>query len=245
MKCSILQVKNTRLYDWASPSLPIPYSQAIENLPIGENAGSCGTAVFLKQKVIVSDIANDPRWALYKHLALPYQLLACWSHPIINSDGEVMATLGMYYHDIRTPTDEELKVIERVTALLKIILENRQKTEIIRETSLMISQSQELAGFGNWRWDVQNNKVTWSDSLYVIYGQNKKEFKATFEGYQELLHPEDRRLFRYYREQKNTRSPKGYCIQVSRTCRCTNQLCYPYWRGWKIYLLQQKIPGGF
>jgi PAS domain S-box-containing protein len=192
MLCSILQVKNNRLYNWASPSLPISYIQAIESLPIGEDSGSCGTAVYLKKKVIVSDIATDPRWADHKHKALKYELHACWSHPVVTSEGEVIATLGMYYKEPKKPNEEELKVIERVTAILKIILENRQKAEIIAETSVLMTQSQELAHFGNWHWDVQNNIVSWSNSLYAIYGLNKKTFKATFEGYQEMLHPDDR-----------------------------------------------------
>ena len=192
MICSILQVKNNRLHNWASPSLPIPYIEAIENLPINENVGSCGTAAYLGKKVIVIDIAADPRWADYREVALAYDLRACWSHPVINSEGKVMATLGMYYNEPKKPNEEELKVIERVTAILKIILENREKAEIIAETSLLMTQSQELAHFGNWHWDVQNNIVSWSDSLYAIYGLNKTNFKATFEGYQEMLHPDDR-----------------------------------------------------
>ncbi|HVW96562.1 MAG TPA: PAS domain-containing protein [Mucilaginibacter sp.] len=192
MLCSILEVKNNRLFDWASPSLPAAYIKSIENLPISENGGSCGTAAHLKKKIIVSDIATDPRWADYKNLALTYGLRACWSYPIINAERKVMATLGMYYKEIKKPNDEELKVIERVTAILKIILENRQRAEIIAETNMLMTQSQELAQFGNWRWDVQTNVVSWSDSLYTIYGLNKSNFKATFEGYQELLHPEDR-----------------------------------------------------
>ena len=192
MLCSILQVKNGRLYNWASPSLPEPYIQFIENLPIAENVGSCGTAAFLKKKIIVSDIETDIRWADYADIALKHNLRACWSHPVINSEGTVMATLGMYYNTTKKPNEEELRVIERVTSLLKIILENRQKAEIIAEATFMMAQSQDLAQFGNWHWDVQNNVVRWSDSLYTIYGLNKKEFKATFEGYQELLHPEDR-----------------------------------------------------
>lgn len=192
MLCSILQVKNGRLYNWASPSLPAPYIRAIESLPISENIGSCGTAAFLKTKIIVSDIATDVRWAAYKDVALKYHLRACWSYPVINSDGSVMGTLGMYYNTPKTPNEEELRVIERVTSLLKIILENRQKAEIIADATFMMTQSQELAQFGNWHWDVQNNLVRWSDSLYTIYGLTKKDFRATFEGYQELLHPEDR-----------------------------------------------------
>jgi len=192
MLCSILQVKNNRLHNWASPSLPASYIEAIENLPINENVGSCGTAAYLGKKVIVSDIANDPRWADYKELALAHDLRACWSHPVINAERKVMATLGMYYNEPKKPDEEELKVIERVTAILKIILENREKAEIIAETSLLMTQSQELAHFGNWHWDIQNNVVSWSDSLYAIYGLNKSNFKATFEGYQEMLHPDDR-----------------------------------------------------
>lgn len=149
IKCSILKVKNNRLYNWVSPSLPKPYLQAIENLPIGENTGSCGTSAFLKQIVIVNDIANDPKWALYKDLTLVHKLRACWSQTIINSDGVVMATLGMYYEEVKSPNENELNVIERVSTLLQIILENRLKSEIIIENSLLITQSQELAGFGN------------------------------------------------------------------------------------------------
>ncbi len=224
MLCSILHVKNNRLYNWSSPSLPIAYIEAIENLPISENGGSCGTAAFLKQKVIVSDIENDPRWARYKHLALTFNLRACWSHPVINSDGEVMATLGMYYHKPRTPDEDELKVIERVTALLKIILENRQKAEFINETNFLMAQSQELAHFGNWRWDVQNNIVTWSDTLYAIYGLNKKDFKATFEGYQELLHPEDRQ--RIYQIITNVLKTKEDVEFEERIIRPTGEIRY-------------------
>ncbi|MGN6395900.1 MAG: PAS domain-containing protein [Mucilaginibacter sp.] len=224
MLCSILQAKNGRLYNWASPSLPEPYIQAIDNLPIGENIGSCGTAAFLKKKVIVTDIESDARWAAYKDVALKYNLRACWSYPVINSDGVVMGTLGMYYNTPKTPNEEELRIIERVTSLLKIILENRQKAEIIADATFMMTQSQELAQFGNWHWDVQNNVVRWSDSLYSIYGLNKKDFKATFEGYQELLHPEDRQ--RVYETVENVLKTQTDVEFEERIIRPTGEIRY-------------------
>ncbi|MFA6083136.1 PAS domain-containing protein [Mucilaginibacter sp.] len=192
IQCSIMQVKNMYLQNWASPSLPETYLKSVENVPIGENAGSCGTAAFLKEQVIVSDIATDKRWADYKQLALLHGLHACWSYPILNAEGELIAVLGVYYHEEKLPQDEELKVIERAAAILKVILENRQSSDIIHENSMLMAQGQELANFGNWRWDIQHNIVSWSDSLYTIYGLSPSTFKATFEGYQELLHPDDR-----------------------------------------------------
>lgn len=192
MQSCIHRVKNGRLVGGVSPSLPPAYVDSMNGLPVGENEGSCGTAAALKQQVIVSDIETDPKWEKYKATALQYELRACWSNPVIDADGEVMATVSMYYKEPKMPGAEELKVMERATALLRIILENRQKTDIISEANLLMLQSQELAHFGNWRWDIQQDIVSWSPALYAIYGLNPREFKATFAGYQERLHPEDR-----------------------------------------------------
>ena len=159
---------------------------------IGPLAGSCGTAAFLKQQVIVTDIENDEHWAAYKHLALQYDLRACWSYPIIDSEGNAIAVFGIYYDKVKTPGEAELSIIERSAAILKMILENKLYEETIVEMNMMISQGQALANFGTWQWDINNNQVTWSDELFNIYGQNKQGFKATFEGYVERLHPLDR-----------------------------------------------------
>ncbi|WDF53822.1 PAS domain S-box protein [Mucilaginibacter sp. KACC 22063] len=99
--------------------------------------------------------------------------------PALNSDGEVELI-------IRSATD----ITETVVSRQK---EERIKTTLL-ETNLLMEQGQEMANFGNWRWDVVENKVSWSETLYHIYGLDKNSFKATFEGYQELLHPDDREL---------------------------------------------------
>ena len=191
MICSILQARNRKLFNWASPSLPQTYIDSIEGIPIANNIGSCGTAAFFKEKVIAGDIENDKRWSDFKHLALPFDLRACWSHPVISYKGEVMATFGIYYQEVRMPEEEEIKTIDRFTAILKIILENRRNSELLQENTFMMNQGQELAHLGNWQWDIVNDKVTWSDTLYEIYGL-EKSVKANFESYQSLLYPDDR-----------------------------------------------------
>ncbi|MCD0490113.1 PAS domain-containing protein [Pedobacter sp. MC2016-14] len=192
MLCSIMKVKNGRIYNWLSPSLPDAYNLALNGLEIGNLVGSCGAAAFLKQKVISSDVANDERWKDFKDIALRHNLKSCWSYPIFNSDNEVVATFGMYYAEVKTPDEGELTIIERAAALVTVIMENRQYAELLEETSILMNQGQELAHFGNWSWDIPSNTVTWSDTLYSIYGLKKTEFKATFEGYLELLHVNDR-----------------------------------------------------
>jgi hypothetical protein len=46
----------------AGPHIPAALTAAITPWPIGPNRGSCGTAAFTKQRVIIPDISNDPRW---------------------------------------------------------------------------------------------------------------------------------------------------------------------------------------
>jgi len=192
MHCSIMKVKNQHIYSWISLSLPEAYLTQIDGVEIGDKVGSCGAAAFLKQRIIVSDIRNDLRWEGYKQYALAANLLACWSHPILNSSDEVIATFAIYYSEVREPNYDELMVIERASSILKIILESRQREEDLSDAAILMAQGQELAGFGTWYWDISKNIVTWSDSLFKIYGLEKGSFKATFEAYLDLLHPEDR-----------------------------------------------------
>lgn len=103
-----------------------------------------------------------------------------------------MATFAIYYDQVKQPDEQESKVIARASSLLKVILESRQNAEALKETTVLMTQAQQLAHFGNWSWDLQNNTVTWSDSLFSIYGLKKAEFKATFEDYLKLVHSEDR-----------------------------------------------------
>ena len=77
--CSILLLDDTgqRLVLGAGPSLPATYNAAIEGLGIGPRVGSCGSAAFLAERVIVEDIQADPLWTDFKDLAASAGLRAC------------------------------------------------------------------------------------------------------------------------------------------------------------------------
>ena len=190
MICAIMRIKNCRMYNWVSTSLPATFQAVIEGLPI-ENSGSCGMAAFQKQMVIVSDIANDPLWTGYKELALKENLRACWSYPIINSSGEVLATLGMYYPTIKEPSEEELKVVVRTASILTVIIEHRYSSELLEETNFLMKQSQELAHFGSIDWDLSSNELSWSDELYIIFGVDP-DTEISMEKHYAWVHPDDR-----------------------------------------------------
>jgi PAS domain S-box-containing protein len=131
MYCMVLTLdedgRSVRLL--SAPSLPAIYAHAIDGLPIGPNAGSCGTAMYRKQTVIVSDIATDPLWAGHSDLALQFGLRACWSIPVMDDRDEVLATFSVYYTTVKAPTNAEMVIFERVANLVTIIIESKKTEE--------------------------------------------------------------------------------------------------------------------
>src|SRR5215510_5232102 len=92
----LLDLDGKRLRLGAAPSLPKSYTDAIDGSWIGPAAGSCGTAAYRKEPIMVADIAQYPLGAEYRALALPHELRACWSTPVLASDGRALGTFAIY-----------------------------------------------------------------------------------------------------------------------------------------------------
>ena len=145
--CSILLLDEDGIHlrHGAASSLPEDYNCAIDGMAIGENTGSCGTAAYRKEVVIVSDIASDPSWINYRELALKHGLKACWSTPITDVHGRVLGTFAMYYLEPRLPEPFDLKLIERATHQATIVIErNQADNKILRiNADLVRSETRE------------------------------------------------------------------------------------------------------
>jgi PAS domain S-box-containing protein len=123
--CSVLLVNEDRrtLRTAAAPSLPASFSAMVNGLPIGDGNGSCGTAAARKRRVIVSDIDTDPLWQPYREVARGYDLRACWSVPLLTKNGDVVGTFATYHKRPYSPTDSDLKAIDRLGASAAIAIE--------------------------------------------------------------------------------------------------------------------------
>lgn len=71
---SILLLDRTGKYllHGAAPSLPEAYNEVIHGLAIGPEVGSCGSAAYSAQPVLVDDIASSELWKDYANLALSH-----------------------------------------------------------------------------------------------------------------------------------------------------------------------------
>lgn len=132
----LLDETGTRLQHGAAPSLPDALSRSIHGLLIGPQAGSCGTAAFRRQPVFVADIESDPLWEGYRDLVRPYGLRACWSFPVMATEGHVLGTFAIYYRQPRTADLAVVELVSRVAHVAAIAIERRQ----IDERALALSE---------------------------------------------------------------------------------------------------------
>lgn len=131
MKCSVLLVSKDKktLRSGAAPSLPDFYNEAIDGIPIGPDVGCCGTAAYSRCRVVVANTLTDKKWRQFKHLAAEAKLVACWSEPVIGSDGEVLGTFALYYDKPREPSERESQFIDSAAQLTAIAIERHKSAE--------------------------------------------------------------------------------------------------------------------
>jgi signal transduction histidine kinase len=113
----------------AGPSMPPEYMHALDGLPIGPRAGSCGAAMYRKEPVIVTDIFEDPLWTTYRDLIAPHRFHACWSTPIFSERQTVLGSFAMYYRKVRSPGAVELRLVSVATHIAGIAIERKRNEE--------------------------------------------------------------------------------------------------------------------
>lgn len=120
-----------QIYCAASPGIS-GFGEDVGSMLIGPKGGSCGTALYRREPVFVTDILSDPVWDEYRHLLLPYGIRAVWSRPLFTSDGQVLGTFAIHYREVRSPDAADLQLIENASHIAGIAIERHLNEERLR-----------------------------------------------------------------------------------------------------------------
>jgi PAS domain S-box-containing protein len=178
----------------AGPNLPQGWKAQMASLAIGPCAGSCGTAAYRRSAVIVSDIETDPLWDVPEHraAALSYGLRASWSNPILSSEGKVLGTFCMYYRETKSPSPDDLNLIELATYLARVAIERDGAEEALRRSESFLAEGQRISRTGTWSWNPSTGKIIWSDEHFRIFGFDPEKVEPSIQLFLGTVHPEDR-----------------------------------------------------
>ncbi|MEG4047548.1 PAS domain S-box protein [Microcoleus sp. Pol17_C1] len=232
----LLAPDGKHLLHGAAPSLPDSYNAAIHGIAIGPDVGSCGTAAFSRQQVIVTDIASDPLWENFRDLALSFGLRACLSTPIFSSQGQVLGTFGMYYSQPRHPHLFELQLIEAIVNLAGIAIERKQAEESLKQLNqeledrvkqrtaqLMETEERwQLALKGNndgiWDWNLQTGELFVSERFKEITGYEDSDISDYNNKWNKSLHPDDLAISQQLLQEHLERKTPHYITEYRLWC---------------------------
>jgi formate hydrogenlyase transcriptional activator len=119
------------LYCAAAPSLP-GFSDHVGRTEVCPKGASCGTAVYRREPVYVTDILTDPSWDDYRHLMLPYEIRSVWSRPLFTGEGKVLGTFAILYRESRSPDTADLQLIENASHITGIAIERHMNEQALQ-----------------------------------------------------------------------------------------------------------------
>jgi diguanylate cyclase (GGDEF)-like protein/PAS domain S-box-containing protein len=194
MLCSVLLLDpdGKHLRHGSAPSLPDAYCRAIDGAPIGPKAGSCGTAAYRGTQVIVSDTETDPLWDDYRFLARAHGLRACWSTPVVGSDGRVEGTFAMYFREPRSPARAHERLIEVATHVASVAIAKEQRERAARDMEERYRLLNLATNDVVWDWDLKRNTLWWGDGMQRLLGYPESEVTSQLSWWVERVHAEDR-----------------------------------------------------
>jgi diguanylate cyclase (GGDEF)-like protein/PAS domain S-box-containing protein len=122
--CAILISDRQRgtLTNAAAPRLSAAYLAAIEDMPIGEGIGTCGTAAFRRERVITPDVFASPFWQDYLDLAHLGGFAACFSEPILGPGQQLLGTLAAYHATPASPSKEQIDLLVQGSQLAALVI---------------------------------------------------------------------------------------------------------------------------
>lgn len=189
--CSILLVDSDEqcFKGGIAPSLPAELLTFVPGVKIDNGVGSCGTAAFLKRDVISNDISTDPIWDTWREAVLPLGFRACWSKPIFESSGQVIASFGFYFKESRIPTDPELQELARLRGLASLAIERARMLEALRESEEHYRYTVEQNPQIPWTCDPQGSITSVSSRWTELTGISQTD--ALGDGWISALHHDD------------------------------------------------------
>ncbi len=127
--CSVMCFDQARqhLNVIAGPNLPSAVVDRLNGTVPAAKSGSCAAAVFQNAPVYVGNTLEDECWSDVRQLALDFSINACWSHPVRNTEGEVVGSFAISSFEVREPSYFQQQLLTESANIAGIILERRDR----------------------------------------------------------------------------------------------------------------------
>jgi PAS domain S-box-containing protein len=111
-------------------------------------------------------------------------------------EGEVTSPDGRVWYIRGYPVRGDNGEISGVVEVSREITARKRAEEGFKKSKMQLAEAQQIAHMGSWEYDLQSNRLSWSDELFRICDLEPGKFRLSFKGVLKLIHPEDLKLFK-------------------------------------------------
>jgi formate hydrogenlyase transcriptional activator len=151
----------------AAPSLP-GFIAHVGTMAVGPKGGSCGTAVYRKEPVYVTDVLTDAIWENYRDRLSAYGIRSVWSRPLFTSEGKALGTFSMNYREPRRPSANELQLIENASHITGIAIERHMNEQALQRERDRLRLLLEITSSVTSRLDLRQMVEALSTNLFRV-----------------------------------------------------------------------------
>ena len=110
------------------------------------------------------------------------------------ADGEVVSVLAIS-RDITDIKKAEARLKDTLDNLETLVAERTSELEkaytSLKESEAELAEAQRIAHLGSWTWNIETDKISWSDETYRIFGLSPQEFRGTYDEFLSRIFSED------------------------------------------------------
>jgi len=164
-----------------------PQSITLEQALIPMNPSRC-QQVLASEGILRCD--TETPWPREDPRTGDRQAMICTS---IKTKGAKPWILGMHYCTTSHHyAEEEITLFKEIAQQLTDALSYLLNIKKLSKSDYILTEAQRIARIGIWNLDIADNRLTWSDEIYRIFGLQPGQFEATYEAFLKRVHPDDR-----------------------------------------------------
>lgn len=142
---AVCHVKNDRIQEMLSPSLPDQFCQSMNGTILSTEDGTCAAAAYLGQPVTAIDVATSPFWKNRREEALVHGLCSSASAPIFSGTGQILGTVAMMHREAYHATNADIELMERIAYMVALAVEQ----DHLSQQLIYQAQHDQLTGLVN------------------------------------------------------------------------------------------------
>lgn len=100
---------------------------------------------------------------------------------------------GNWYQIAVSIMKDENGNIKHIIHSMRDITVSKNNEKVLEESEYLLNKSQAIAKIGNWRMNLKNHDIVWSDEIYRIFGVERDNFQPSYESFLNFIHPDDKK----------------------------------------------------